>query len=103
MIRHLISMLALLALVASAQGANQVVTDASDAPEIAATLPPPDDLESAIITTLAPSNSGYTAVVRGVNGSTGEGFGRSLPAAVSRRFCACRRSLGWISLQPEAE
>jgi hypothetical protein len=34
-------------------------------------LPPPDDHESAIITTLAPSNAGYTAVVRGANNSTG--------------------------------
>ena len=45
--------------------------DASNAAEIKATLPPSDNRESAIITTLAPSNSGYTAVVRGVNGATG--------------------------------
>lgn len=45
--------------------------DASNAAEIQATLPPPDERESAIITTLAPSNSGYTAVVRGANGTTG--------------------------------
>jgi hypothetical protein len=45
--------------------------DASNASEIKATLPPPDDHESAIITTLAPSNAGYTAVVRGANNSTG--------------------------------
>ena len=44
---------------------------ASNASEIQATLPPPDTHESAIITTLAPSNSGYTAVVRGVNNSKG--------------------------------
>jgi hypothetical protein len=48
--------------------------EASNASEIQATLPPPDDRESAIITTLAPSNSGYTAVVRGVNGATGVGL-----------------------------
>jgi hypothetical protein len=45
--------------------------DAPNASEIQATLPPHEDNESAIITTLAPSNSGYTAVVRGANGSTG--------------------------------
>lgn len=45
--------------------------DAVSASEIEATLPPPDDRESAIITTLAPTNAGYTAVVRGANGSTG--------------------------------
>ena len=45
--------------------------EASNAAEIQATLPPPDDHESAIITTLMPSNAGYTAVVRGVNASTG--------------------------------
>ena len=45
--------------------------DASNASEIQATLPPPDDRESAIITTLAPSATGYTAVVRGANGNTG--------------------------------
>jgi hypothetical protein len=45
--------------------------DASNASEIQATLPPPDDRESAIITTLAPSNAGYTAVVRGAGGATG--------------------------------
>jgi CSLREA domain-containing protein len=45
--------------------------DASNAAEIQATLPPPDDHESAIITTLAPSNAGYTALVRGANATTG--------------------------------
>ena len=34
-------------------------------------IPPTDDSESAIVMTLAPSNSGYTAVVRGANSSTG--------------------------------
>jgi hypothetical protein len=38
--------------------------------EINATgLPPPNDNESAIVRTLAPGN--YTAIVRGVNNSTG--------------------------------
>ena len=36
---------------------------------IATTIPPSNDLESAIVRTLAPSN--YTAIVRGVNGTTG--------------------------------
>jgi len=51
--------------------ANDNWKDASNAAEIQAILPPPDDRESAIITTLAPSNSGYTAVVRGAGGSIG--------------------------------
>lgn len=45
--------------------------DGGNAAEIQATLPPSDDHESAIITTLPPSSSGFTAVVRGANGSTG--------------------------------
>ncbi|MFL6537008.1 MAG: hypothetical protein ACJ8JD_02385 [Chthoniobacterales bacterium] len=45
--------------------------EASNMAQIQATLPPSDDRESAIITTLAPSNSGYTAVVRGAKNSTG--------------------------------
>jgi hypothetical protein len=40
--------------------------------EIAATIPPSDDAESAIVATLQPGN--YTAVVRGVNGTTGVGL-----------------------------
>ena len=40
--------------------------------EIEATgIPPTDERESAILTTLAPSNSGYTAIVRGANDTTG--------------------------------
>ena len=37
------------------------------------TVPPKSDLESAIVTTLpaSPSGIGYTAIVQGVNGSTG--------------------------------
>ena len=34
-------------------------------------IPPTNDLESAIVATLAGNNSGYTAIVRGVNGTTG--------------------------------
>jgi len=46
--------------------------DASNASQISATgIPPTDSRESAILTTLSPANSGYTAVVAGVNGSTG--------------------------------
>ena len=36
---------------------------------IATTIPPTNDLESAIVQTLTPGN--YTAIVRGVNGTTG--------------------------------
>ena len=35
------------------------------------TIPPTNDLESAIITTLPTNNASYTAIVRGVNNSTG--------------------------------
>jgi hypothetical protein len=35
------------------------------------TIPPTNDLESAIVTTLAASNSSYTAIVHGVNDTTG--------------------------------
>lgn len=46
--------------------------EAFNASEIVATgIPPTDDRESAILTVLSPSNSGYTAVVIGANGSTG--------------------------------
>jgi N-acetylneuraminic acid mutarotase len=42
--------------------------------EINATgIPPTNDLESAIVATLPANNSGYTAIVRGVNNSTGFG------------------------------
>jgi hypothetical protein len=58
-----------------ANGNTLVVNDnwreASNASEIQATLPPPDERESAIIMTLAPATSGYTAIVRGANNSTG--------------------------------
>ena len=44
--------------------------NASQQAEIeASTIPPPDDRESALVRTLAPGN--YTAIVRGVNGTTG--------------------------------
>jgi hypothetical protein len=36
---------------------------------IDSTIPPTDDLESAIVATLPPA--AYTAIVRGVNGTTG--------------------------------
>jgi CSLREA domain-containing protein len=36
-------------------------------------IPPPDDLESAIIQSLPANNTGYTAIVRGLNNATGIG------------------------------
>lgn len=44
-------------------------TGGQEAQIIATGIPPPNDLESAIIRTLAPGN--YTAIVRGVNNTTG--------------------------------
>jgi hypothetical protein len=41
---------------------------------IDSTLAPTNDLESAILMTLPANNSGYTAIVRGVNGATGVGL-----------------------------
>ncbi len=38
---------------------------------IATSIPPVDDLESALIATLPASGAAYTAIVRGVNGMTG--------------------------------
>jgi hypothetical protein len=40
---------------------------------IDSTIPPTNDLESAIVATLPANNSGYTAIVRGVNDGTGIG------------------------------
>lgn len=40
----------------------------------ATTIPPTNDLESAIVTTLPANNSAYTAIVRGVNNTTGVGL-----------------------------
>jgi CSLREA domain-containing protein len=49
--------------------------EAGNAADIQATgIPPTDDHESAILTTLVPSTSGYTAIVRGANGATGVGL-----------------------------
>jgi len=49
--------------------------DWMDAPNrqeiIDSTLAPSNDLESAILMTLPANNSAYTAIVRGVNGTTG--------------------------------
>lgn len=51
---------------------NDSWRNAANASEIAATgIPPSDDREAAIVTTLQPSNSGYTAIVRGASGTTG--------------------------------
>jgi len=41
---------------------------------IATTIPPSNDLESAIVATLPANNSAYTAIVRGVNNGTGIGL-----------------------------
>lgn len=41
---------------------------------IASTVPPTNELESAIVATLPANGSGYTAIVRGVNGETGVGL-----------------------------
>jgi autotransporter-associated beta strand protein len=41
---------------------------------IATTIPPENELESAIVATLAANNSAYTAIVRGVNDGTGVGL-----------------------------
>ena len=38
---------------------------------LATTIPPANDLESAILTTLPSGGASYTAIVRGVNGTTG--------------------------------
>ena len=52
------------------RGSNDNWPDAANASEIQATgLAPPDNQESAILLSLAPGN--YTAVVRGVNRTTG--------------------------------
>ncbi len=45
--------------------------DTQGAEIIASTVPPTDDLESAIVATLPANNSAYTAIVRGVNNTTG--------------------------------
>ncbi len=41
---------------------------------IASTVPPTNDLESAIVATLPANNIAYTAIVRGANGGTGVGL-----------------------------
>ena len=46
--------------------------DTQEAEIIATTIPPTDDLESAIVATLAPG--AYTAIVSGVNDTTGVGL-----------------------------
>jgi uncharacterized delta-60 repeat protein len=52
--------------------ANDNWMDAPNRQEIIdSTLAPTNDLESAILMTLPANNSGYTAIVRGVNGTTG--------------------------------
>jgi hypothetical protein len=48
--------------------------DTQEAEIEATTIPPGNDLESAIVATLPADNSAYTAIVRGVNESTGVGL-----------------------------
>ena len=51
---------------------NWRTTQAADI--IASTVAPTNDLESAIVATLPANNTGYTAIMRGANGSTGVGL-----------------------------
>jgi hypothetical protein len=59
--------------------ANGAVVDANDnwidssnkQAIIDTTIPPSNDLESAIVATLPANNAQYTAIVRGANGTTG--------------------------------
>jgi len=54
---------------------NDNWVDAANKQEIIdSTIPPTNDLESAILTTLAANSSAYTAIVRGVNNTTGVGL-----------------------------
>jgi len=53
--------------------ANDNWRDDQEAEIIASTIPPSDDLESAIVATLPANGSSYTAIVRGVNNGTGIG------------------------------
>jgi hypothetical protein len=48
--------------------------NSQEAEIIASTVPPTNDLESAIVATLPANSTGYTAIVRGVNNSTGIGL-----------------------------
>jgi plastocyanin len=48
-------------------------TGGQEAEIIATTIPPSNDLESAIVATLPANSSAYTAIVRGVNNGTGIG------------------------------
>ena len=49
-------------------------TGGQEAEIIATTVPPSNDLESAIVATLPANGSAYTAIVRGVNNGTGVGL-----------------------------
>lgn len=53
--------------------ANDNWRSTQEAEIMATTIPPSNDLESAIVTTLPANNSAYTAIVRGVNNGTGIG------------------------------
>ncbi len=55
-------------------GSNDNWRTAQEAEIIATTVPPSDNLESAIVATLPANNSAYTAIVRGVGGNSGVGL-----------------------------
>ena len=66
---------------------------------IATTIPPSNDLESAIVATLPANNAAYTAIVRGVNNGTGIGVvevydlgpnGQFEARRISRRAAWCK-------------
>ena len=52
-------------------GSNDNWQDSQEADIIATTVPPTDKLESAIVVVLPANGASYTAIVRGVNGTTG--------------------------------
>ena len=49
------------------------LADLQEAEIIASTVPPTNDLESAIVDTLPANNAGYTAIVRGIDNGIGVG------------------------------
>ncbi len=53
---------------------NDSWRSAQEAAIIASTVPPTNDLEAAIVATLPANNAGYTAIMRGVNNTTGVGL-----------------------------
>lgn len=76
--------------------------DASNAHEIASILPPSDDRESAILTTVAPANSGYTAIVRDATNSVGVALVEvyALNRQSRRQDCTTSRKIELVSRGP---